>query len=152
MILLRIDAATLPENAVLKANYNVITEHKGDFYIKNANASNPVDGSYGYWAGNIVADKFMNATYENAYDEPSQVPAVGDADETNNTYTITFDLNGGEWFEEDTITYVYGHEVELSNPEKTGFEFVGWADANGQIYTSFPATLDQDLALKAIWK
>ena len=153
-ILLRLDSTSnLADNATFKVNYNAITEHSYIWMIKNENAATIVDASYNYWgAGAPDANKIKNATYEHAYADAADVPAVGDADETNNTYTITFDLNGGEWFEEDTITYVYGHEVELSNPEKTGFEFVGWADANGQIYTSFPATLDQDLALKAIWK
>ena len=152
MILLRIDAATLPTTAALKAQYNVVTEHKGDFFVKNENASNVVDASYGYWNGGDPSAKMKNATYANAYTDFTEVPAIGDADETNNTFTIKFDLNGGEWFEENEVTYVYGHGFEAATPEKAGFTFVAWEDANGQLYTSFPASLKKNLELKAVWK
>ena len=152
MILLRIDAAKLPETAELKALYNVVIDHKGDYFIKNTNESNPVDASYGYWAaGAADASKMMNATYENAYTDATEVPVIGDADVDANSYTINFDLNGGEWFEEDEVTYVYGNELEIPAPEKEGFTFVAWKDANGQLFTSFPASLKQNLELTAVW-
>ena len=152
MILLRIDASALPATAELKALYNVVIDHKGDYFIKNANPANPVDASYGYWAaGAPDADKMLNATFENAYTDATEVPAIGDADAENNTYTIKFDLNGGEWFEENEVTYVYGHGFEVAAPEKEGFDFVAWEDANGQLYTSFPASLKQNLELTAVW-
>ena len=55
---------------------------------------------------------------------------------TANKYTITFDADGGTVTpEEKEVTYdeTYG---ELPLPEKTGYTFTGWKDANGKAYTS----------------
>lgn len=153
-ILVRMDSTTnLADNATIKVNYNKILENSYLWMLKNENSATIIDASYNHWAaGAPDANKIKNATYENAYADAADVPAIGDADEAANTYTVKFDLNGGEWFEEDEITYVYGHEFEVANPEKTGFEFVAWADANGQLYTSFPASLHENLELTAVWK
>ena len=147
--------AALSTNAEVKINYNVYTNNAGPtLFLNNKDADVVVNADYNYWDGGAVdASKLANvASTENAYTDALDVPAIGDADEAANTYTVKFDLNGGEWFEEDEITYVYGHEFEVANPEKAGFEFVGWADANGQLFTSFPASLKQNLELKAVWK
>ena len=154
MILLRIDANDkLQSNAKITANYNIVTELKGDFFIKNANASAKVDASYNYFDGNTGdASKMTNSTYDNLYTDATEVPLIGDADEAANTYTITFNLDGGEWFiEPDTFTYVYGYAYEFGIAEKAGFEFVNWVDENGQIFEVIPATMHENLSLKAVW-
>ena len=147
------DNSALSTNATIAVNYNVYTENAAPAnFLNNKDADVAVNADYNYWDGPVNTGKIQHATSENAYTEASDVPAIGDADVANNTYTITFDLNGGEWFEENTLTYVYGHGASLETPEKAGFEFYAWEDANGQLYTSIPASLHQDLALKAVWK
>ena len=154
MILLRIDANNkLQSNAKITANYNIVTELKGDFFIKNANASAIVDASYNYFDGNTGdASKMTNSTYNNLYTDATEVPLIGDADEAANTYTVTFNLDGGEWFiEPDAFTYVYGYAYEFGIAEKVGFEFVHWVDENGQIYEAIPSSMHENLSLKAVW-
>ena len=153
-MLMRIDNnADLSTNATVNANYNVYTANANPAnFLNNKDADVSVNADYNYWDGPVNTGKIQNATSDHAYTDALDVPAIGDADETNNTYTITFDLNGGEWFEENSLTYVYGHGATLETPEKAGFTFYAWEDADGQLYTSIPASLHQDLALKAIWK
>ena len=153
MILLRIDTNDkLKSNATIKANYNIITEQKGDFYIKNANSAAVVDARYNYFDGpSPISSKFTNATYTDFYTDAEDVPAIGDSDEAGNTYTVTFDLDGGQWFIEEDNTYVYGHELEFGIAEKEGYAFVAWVDANGQKIARVPSTLHENLSLKAVW-
>ena len=153
MILLRNDATTFGTGKVtMKANYNVMTELKGDYYIKNAYADVKVDGSYNYWSGSQPDEsKLMNATANNPYSDALDVPKIGDADVNNNTFTITYDLDGGEWLLEAESTYVYGHDYEMGYVEKEGFTFVHWEDENGQVYDVITSRLHENLKLKAIW-
>ena len=147
--------ASLPTNTTIKANNNIITDHQANpecnsLIIMNA-SSIQIDANNCYWDGGDPSDKIQNTLAEVKYTDMTEVPAIGDADAEANTFTVKFDLNGGEWFEENEVKYVYGHGLEVSAPEKEGFTFVAWEDANGQIYTSFPASLKQNLELTAVW-
>ncbi len=80
-----------------------------------------------------------------------------------NNYDYSFDANGGE-FADDAVASGnadYGTEVPVPVPEKEGFEFVGWADADvtdpteadvviGKDVTEI--TLEEEVAYKAVWK
>ena len=153
MILLRVDASdTLGSNAHFNVHNNIVNGHKGDFFIKNGNSGAVVDASKNYWDGTSGATaKFTNATYGDAYTDAQDVPKISDADLAANTYTITFDLDGGSWFIEGEATYVYGHLYEFGVAEKEGFTFVHWVDANGQIFECLPETFHENLSLKAVW-
>ncbi len=57
------------------------------------------------------------------------------ANTTVNTYTITYDLTGGNLAEGTTNSEEYTVETEsftLNNPEKTGYTFAGWTGSNGE--------------------
>lgn len=151
--ILRMDASSaIGSNATIKVNYNVITDNNYIWLLKNENAGAVADASYNYWAGPAAdTSKIKNATYANAYADATDVPVIGDADEANNTYTVTFDLDGGEWFIEGEPNYVYGYGYEFGTAEKDGFEFVHWVDENGQIFDVIPETYHENLSLKAIW-
>ena len=71
---------------------------------------------------------------------------------TANTYTVTFDENGGDTTHEDlTVTY-YG-SYTLPTPEKTGYTFLGWYDAEDhQIAQSGTWKIASDTTLKAKWQ
>ncbi len=77
---------------------------------------------------------------------------IGDKEFTKlATYTVTFDLNGGE----GTIA-----PVELSNgnyvvtepttPTRAGYKFLGWTKADGSVF-DFSTIVTNDLALTASW-
>ena len=71
---------------------------------------------------------------------PSTMPAQNSSYEatwTANTYTVTFDVNGGETLDVSSkeITYdsTYG---TLPSPTYVGYQFVNWTDASGAIVTA----------------
>ena len=69
---------------------------------------------------------------------------------TINTYTVTFNTDGGS--EVANITGNYNTEVEApESPTKDNYIFDGWKDAEGNDFT-FPHTLVGDVELTAKWK
>ncbi len=50
---------------------------------------------------------------------------------TKNTYTITYDLNGGEVDGTNPTEYTVTDEITLLNPTKIGYDFDGWTGSNG---------------------
>ena len=153
MILLRVDKTdNFASNAHLNVHNNIVQNLLGDFFIKNGNTTAVVDATKNYWDGPApTASKFTNATYTEAYGDFAEVPKVSDENITANTYTITFDLDGGAWFEEVESTYVYGYGYEFGLVEKEGYSFVEWQDENGQSIYFINEFMKGNLTLKAIW-
>lgn len=61
-----------------------------------------------------------------------------------NTYTITFDMDGG--IDIEPIDIIYGEAIRLNvNPSKVGYNFVAW---NTELPEAMPAN---DITLKALW-
>ena len=81
-----------------------------------------------------------------------ELPSVMPAENLNvygtftiNSYTITFDSDGGSQI--DAITSEYESEIiKPANPTKEGYTFVGW---NVEIPSNMPA---KDLEIKALWQ
>lgn len=86
-----------------------------------------------------------------------------------NTYTITFNLNGGEWLtinynanggemEGEASTYGNGGQAigEMPTPSKTGYDFVGWYisgnEEAGEITSTYVPTAPLNLTAKWIPK
>lgn len=68
------------------------------------------------------------------------------------THSLTFNLDGGTL---DTMINSYdSHDIplQLPEPERTGFEFIGWYDTNGNRISSITNTNFGDLNLTAVWK
>ena len=66
---------------------------------------------------------------------------------TNNTYTINYELDGGEAF--DLVTkFEVGTEVVLVIPTRDGYTFEGWFEGDKRI----TVIEDRDYNLKAKWK
>ena len=152
MIFLRVDATGFGSNTNLNVHYNNIQNLLGDFFIKNGNATKVVDATHNYWDGpSPTASKFTNATYTDSYGDFADVPIIGDEDIVANTYNITFDLDGGEWFEEVETTYVYGYGYEFGLAEKDGYTFEYFVDENGQIIFVINEFMKGNLNLKAVW-
>ena len=68
---------------------------------------------------------------------------------TANSYTITFDTNGGS--EVDAQTVAYGEKAKTpADPTKTGYTFAGW-ELGGNAY-DFAAAVTGNMTLTAKWK
>ncbi len=71
-----------------------------------------------------------------------------------NTYTLTYDLDGGEWENDTTYTYTkkYNEEVEVkADPTKTGYTFAGWTSAEVEVVNGKFTMPAKDVTLKAKW-
>ena len=65
--------------------------------------------------------------------------------------TITYDLAGGEWYDEEgPASYEYGSLVEFPEVEKEHFEFTGWT-LNGEAFEGIVESTEGDLSLVATW-
>ena len=105
------------------------------------------------WTGSNVTSANKTVTIEQG--------STGDKTYTANwteiSYTITYDLTGGNLAEEVTNKEEYTTETEsftLNNPTKVGYTFVGWTGSNGETPET-TVTIEQgsigDKAYKANW-
>lgn len=66
-----------------------------------------------------------------------------------NTYSITYNLNGGTNNENNPVTYTPDDNINLLEPTKTGYTFIGWVDQNSQPISTIGNGLYGDLVLTA---
>ena len=77
--------------------------------------------------------------------------------ERANTYTITYDMNGGSGSVENQ-TKTYGQDLTLSStkPTRTGYEFIGWntnaSATSAQYQPNDKYTTNSGATLYAVWK
>ena len=72
-----------------------------------------------------------------------------------NTYTLTYDLDGGEWENDTTYTYPkkYNEEVEVkADPTKEGYTFVDWTSEEVEVVNGKFTMPAKDVVLKAVWE
>lgn len=73
---------------------------------------------------------------------------------TPNTYTITYNLDGGTNNSNNVETYTYGVGLVLNNPTKVGYTFAGWyknASFSGSKVTEISTTSNANITLYAKW-
>lgn len=98
-------------------------------------------------------------TIEYVEDDPVFVDANGD----NNlyavwqvkTYTVTYDLDGGEWTETtNEFPYEYKATVEVVKtvPTREGYKFAGWRSEEVTIENDAFTMPAKDVVLKAVWE
>ena len=68
---------------------------------------------------------------------------------TNNTYTVTYDANGGDPVENSTV--VYDCDFVLNVPRRTGYTFVGWYYGDDKIDLESTWTITDNVNLRAEW-
>ena len=70
-----------------------------------------------------------------------------------NTYTITYDLDGGTKGANAPTSGTYGSTVEISNPTKTGYKFNGWTVSGKDVAMSGTSLTigTSDVTLTANW-
>ena len=64
---------------------------------------------------------------------------------------VTFDLNGGDG-EIDPRDYAVGYLMDLPEPTRSGYRFIGWQDAFGEKFDSTSIMPNEDLTLYAQWE
>ena len=110
-----------------------------------ANPTREADAEYTYtFAGWTPEIKTVtgDATYKATYTKEA------------NTYTLTYDLDGGEWENDTTYTYPkkYNEEVEVkADPTKEGYTFVGWMSAEVEVVNGKFTMPAKNVTLKAKW-
>lgn len=72
-----------------------------------------------------------------------------------NSYTLTYDLDGGEWENDTTYAYPkkYNEEVEVkADPTKEGYTFAGWTSAEVEVVNGKFTMPAKNVTLKAKWE
>lgn len=107
---------------------------------------------------------YINGDKTTSYAKDAVIPVTGNivlsGEYTKKTYNVQFNLDGGKYDGSSLIpSQSYEYEAELENlPEnkdkfvKDGYEFIGWEDKAGNIYTSESTMPAEDLILTAKWK
>ena len=156
---------TMPaKNVTLKAKWNV-----NKYTIKWVNwddseVRTDTEVAYGTEL-KAPADPTREADAEYTYTFASWTPKIetvtGDATykakytKEANTYTLTYDLDGGEWENDTTYTYTkkYNEEVEVkADPTKEGYTFVGWMSAEVEVVNGKFTMPAKNVTLKAKWE
>ncbi|MDR0696514.1 MAG: InlB B-repeat-containing protein [Christensenellaceae bacterium] len=73
---------------------------------------------------------------------------------TANTYTLTYDINGGEALNPNTKAVTYATAVEsLPSPARAGYTFLYWMDLSGSVYdANLIYSVDGNLTIIAQWQ
>ncbi|MCL2521906.1 MAG: InlB B-repeat-containing protein, partial [Erysipelotrichales bacterium] len=73
------------------------------------------------------------------------------ADWTANTYTITFDVNGGDALVPNTQEVTFEQNFTLPTPTRSGFTFTGWYNGTDSIVLTGTWNIANDVTLIASW-
>lgn len=144
------------EDVTLVAKWDVIN-YNINYYLNGATINdNPLTYTYDdetiilndpYRKGHTfigwITDAIFIPTKELAIPHNSTGEFVFEAVFEVNTYTITFDVNGGDELDYNEIEIVYGEYVELPTPKKEGLTFVGWSNGK-EIIESGIMLIDED--------
>ena len=111
-----------------KSNYNFETK------LGDVNQDGIIDEFDGQIVLKYSADLITKLPYDNS-----------------NANKITYDLNGGEETKRNQRYYI--DKVNLYEPSREGYTFIGWTGSNGKIpKTSINGTYSGDLHFKANWQ
>ena len=107
--------------------------------------------------------KAGNAQYSYKFTgwDPAVSPVTGDVtykaqfEAVTNTYTVTYELDGGEWTEAtNEFPYEYKATVEVVKtvPTREGYKFSGWRSEEVTIENDAFTMPAKDVVLKAVWE
>ena len=100
-------------------------------------------------------------SYKFAGWNPAVSPVTGDVtykaqfEAVTNTYTVTYELDGGEWTEAtNEFPYEYKATVEVVKtvPTREGYKFSGWRSEDVAIENDAFTMPAKDVVLKAVWE
>lgn len=95
-----------------------------------------------------VLDGWYNGDTKYSFSSPVTSDLTLTAKWEAETYTVTFDANGGSAVEDVTVSY--GGVVEEPTTTWEGYAFLGWYTEDGELY-DFAAPVTGDLTLTAKW-
>ena len=131
------------DGSVLRTDKNV---EYGTMPNYGANPTKAADAQYTYtfkgWTPEVKTVT-GDATYKATYTKEA------------NSYTLTYDLDGGEWENDTTYTYPkkYNEEVEVkADPTKEGYTFAGWTSAEVKVENGKFTMPAKNVTLKAKWE
>lgn len=132
------DGGTVPTNETFQQGSGVIIKDKGTMTRAGHTFSgweNTGGTSYGVGA---------------VYSTPADLELLAQWD--INSYTISFNTDGGTSIDSQTVEYGSAGLQPLADPEKTGYSFDGWFDAeySGSEW-SFDTAITDDTVLYAYW-
>ena len=110
--------------------------------------NNPTRTGYTFsgWTGTEIDFQSKNVTISNG--------SIGNRTYTANwqvnTYTITFDVNGGDELESNTQQVTYNSTYTLPTPTREGYTFAGWYDGSTK-YTNGTWETASNVTLSAKW-
>ena len=88
------------------------------------------------FVGTPVREGYTFAGWTPVVSDTVSAEAVYEATWSANTYTITFDVSGGE-LDNRTMSVTYGQPIgEMPVPTRAGYTFQGWIDRMGNVYTA----------------
>ena len=160
-----------PQTVTIKYHYN-FTDKDGNYndatfeddnHPKNTNAIVKSLGDVGFKAP--IGYEFRGwatTLYGNVEYQPND-PVFVDANGDNHlyavwqvkTYTVTYDLDGGEWTEAtNEFPYEYKATVEVVKtvPTREGYKFSGWRSEEVTIENDAFTMPAKDVVLKAVWE
>ena len=98
------------------------------------------------WTGTGLSELTKNLSFQNE---------TGDKTFTANwkvkTYTITYDVNGGNSLPSNTQEVTYDSEYVLQTPTRDYYNFAGWYDSSSNLYNDGIWNIDNSVELKARW-
>ena len=131
------------DGSVLRTDKNV---EYGTVPSYGANPTKAADARYTYtfksWTPEVKTVT-GDATYRATYTKEA------------NSYTLTYDLNGGEWENDTTYTYPkkYNEEVEVkADPTKEGYTFVSWTSEEVEVVDGKFTMPAKNVTLTAKWE
>ncbi len=68
------------------------------------------------------------------------------------SHRIIYNLGGGEFSDGAPESYTIEEKVELRDPERHGYTFLGWVDEKGETATAVDTSLCTDRIFTALWK
>ena len=154
--------ATMPaEDLKITAEW-AINAYTITFDMDGGDAIAPITKDFGTAidATAIVPNKigYVFNGWVDANGDAAEIPATLPAEDitlkatwTVDQFTITFDMDGGDAIAPITQDYNTAIDATAIVPNKIGYTFAGWVDANGDA-AEIPATMPaEDIALKATW-
>ena len=118
------------------ASYTIESEeiHINDPTREGYDFAGWADGSDTIIPAGSSGEKFLQATW------------------TVKAYNITYVLGGSDVKNDNPATYTIEDRVVFSKPERNGYKFLGWSDANGDAITEIIKGSTGDISITAQWE
>lgn len=150
-------------NAIWTENTGANMTYKIEYYMQNISLNNyelkDTDNLIGAIGDTVTANKTFIGFTENTSNPNVLKSGIVKADGSlvlklyfdRNSYTITYNLNGGTINSGNITSYVYGQKVTLpTNVTKKGYTFGGWYDNKELVGSSFKEIGVDDIRLNPV--